>query len=298
MRQLLDGAYAGRHCLVNFAMVNHMLVKFRRRPGKDEQVMSLAGLYLGKCAVTNLFHRNNVDRNVGIVLLAPVFGQHVYKPLVELRQEVSPFGDLERLLRGPGALREKKIRAKRSSTGRQLQEVSARGIAVFDLGHLGDTLFVARKHCNARDDEDAPLTGPDQSGVVKNQVAFTPPVYCSGADSEQNLPVCCRQVKLLEMNVSRNEPVCTWSRNASDAIAPLRGSGIAGQMSQTAPPSTPLTASCPSAPQPLASSSSLSSWAVRMLGYPSTSLPFLAAMFANTGAQTESVVLAGLVNQK
>jgi hypothetical protein len=63
---------------------------------------------------------------------------------------VGPFGDLEGLLTGPGALREKKKRAKRGSASRHLKEVSTRRITAFDRGHLGDTLFAARTPHRAR----------------------------------------------------------------------------------------------------------------------------------------------------
>ena len=48
MRELLDGADPGCHCLVDFSVIDHVLAKFCRRPGKDEHVMAFAGLDLGE----------------------------------------------------------------------------------------------------------------------------------------------------------------------------------------------------------------------------------------------------------
>src|SRR5215467_11919067 len=118
----------------------------------------------------------------------------------------------------------------------------------------------------------------------------------------QNCPVCCKQVKFAARTGSWKLPLelRTASRNASEAMAPLRGSGMAGQTSQTAPPSLPSNASWPSAPHPLASSSSLSSCAVRMMGVPSVLKPFLAPMVLNTLSQVGLLVLGAgrSVNQK
>jgi hypothetical protein len=141
MRELLDCADARCDCLVDFTVVDYMLAELRRRPGKDEQVVPLPGLDLGESAVTNLFHRNNVNGNVGIVLPAPVFSKHVHKPLIKLRQEVGPFGDLERLLAGESTLREKEEGAERSGTSHQLQEISTRSFSACVPGHSGYPCF-------------------------------------------------------------------------------------------------------------------------------------------------------------
>src|SRR5579859_5257174 len=124
--------------------------------------------------------------------------------------------------------------------------------------------------------------------------------YCAGAASLQNFPVFCRQLKLFSTTESCALPLDkrTTSRKASLAIPPFRGSAMPGQTSQIAPPSVPSTASLPSAPQPLASSSSLSSCAVKIMVVPSRLNPFFAPIALNTGAQTGSVVLGGFVNQK
>ena len=129
VRKLLDGADLRRHRLIDLAMIDHVLAEFRRRPGKDEQVVPLAGLDLSEGAVTNLLYRNNIDGDVSVVPLAPVFGHHVYKPLVILRQKVGPFGDLERLLAGESATGKKKERAERGCASRELQEISTRGFS-------------------------------------------------------------------------------------------------------------------------------------------------------------------------
>jgi len=135
MRELLNCAYPGSYGLIDFAVIDHMLAELRRRPGKDEQVVPLPGLDLSEGAVTNLFHRNNVNGNVRIVPPAPVFGKHVHEPLIELRQEVCPFGDLERLLAGESAIREKEEGAERDGTGRQLQKISTRGFSACASSH-------------------------------------------------------------------------------------------------------------------------------------------------------------------
>src|SRR5205807_873594 len=67
-----------------------------------------------------------------------------------------------------------------------------------------------------------------------------------------NCPVDCRQAKLAANRESSFLPpggTRTTSRNASEAIAPFRGSRMVGQISQTAPPSAPPTSRLPSFPQ-------------------------------------------------
>ena len=61
MRKLLDGAVLASHRLIDLAMVNYVLAEFGGWPGKDEHIVSLAGLHLGEGAVTNFLHRNNVN---------------------------------------------------------------------------------------------------------------------------------------------------------------------------------------------------------------------------------------------
>src|SRR6266851_6095375 len=44
------------YSLIDFAVVNHVLNVFSRRPGKDEDIMALAGLDLRRCTRVNLLH--------------------------------------------------------------------------------------------------------------------------------------------------------------------------------------------------------------------------------------------------
>ena len=152
MRKLLDGADSRCHCLVDFAMINHELAEFRWRPGKDEQVVPLPRLHLGEGALTNLLHRNNIDRDVGIVPLTPVFGQHVNKPLVELRQEVGPLGDLERLLAGAGKRKKGPKAAAPATSLRKLRRELLLAAILLILG----TLVKPRRYGDPKTSENRP----------------------------------------------------------------------------------------------------------------------------------------------
>src|SRR5438270_150226 len=252
--------------------------------------MSFAGLDLGEGAVANLLCRNNVNCDLGIILFAPFGSQHVHKPLVKLGKQMGPFRDLERPLAGESSDREMEKRAKGGRARRKIQEITPRAVAGCVPDHLGHP-GLSRRTLSSNSIRKSPPAEPSVGGGTAKILA--PVETYSTECSKQNLPVVCRQAKLFDTNGSSKLLCVATSRNASEAMAPLRGSGMAGQMSQTAPLSVPSTASWPSAPQPLASSSSLSSWAVRMTGVPSRFLPFFAAMFANTLPQ---VVVEGSVS--
>src|SRR5579859_220224 len=99
-RELLDGPVLGSDHLIDGTMIYHVLLVFSGGPGKDEYVMPLSRFDLSECAVANFLYRNEVHCHPGIVLLAPIVGDNVYKPLIKFRDEVRPFGDLQSLLAG------------------------------------------------------------------------------------------------------------------------------------------------------------------------------------------------------
>src|SRR5713226_7864410 len=111
-----------------------------RGPGEYEHVMSLAGLDLGECAVANSLDGNNVDCHFRVIFPAPIRGYNVHKPLIEFREKVGPFGDLQRLLAGESAPGKKEEWPESGGTGRQSKEITARSGAGCSPGHLG-TLF-------------------------------------------------------------------------------------------------------------------------------------------------------------
>ncbi len=140
MRELLDGADLPSNCLIDLAVVNHVLAVFRRRPGEHEHVMSFASLDLGERAVANLLYRNDVNCDLGIVLLAPVPGHHVHKPLIKFGEKMAPFRDVQCLLAGGNATGKKEKGTESGSAGRYLKEITSRGRAGCSPGHLV-TLF-------------------------------------------------------------------------------------------------------------------------------------------------------------
>jgi len=114
-----------------------MLVILGGRPGKDEHVVPLAGLDLSRCPYVDLFHGDVVHNDLGIVLLAPFLGHLTFEPLVIVGQEMSPFGDLQRLLAGHRAIGKKEERAESGGRGRQFEELSPGGRVWGVPGHFG-----------------------------------------------------------------------------------------------------------------------------------------------------------------
>src|SRR5262245_53321330 len=95
-------------------MVNRVRVEFRRGPREHEHVVALARLGLSERAVADFLHWNDVNGYLRVILLAPVPGQHIHKPLIKFGKEVGPLRNLQRLLAGECAIGEKEKRAKGS----------------------------------------------------------------------------------------------------------------------------------------------------------------------------------------
>src|ERR1700682_2590767 len=120
-------------------MVNHVLVVFGGRPGKDEHSVSLAGLDLSRRSGADFFHRDFVHSYPGVVLLSPVPG-HTFEPCVKLRHKMGPFCDPQRLLAGESAVREEEEWSDSRRTGRQSDEIPARNLPSLDPGHFDHRL--------------------------------------------------------------------------------------------------------------------------------------------------------------
>src|SRR5579863_601891 len=110
MRELLNSAVFGRNRLIDTGMIDHMLVVFGWRPGKNENVMPLTGRDFGECAVANVLHRDHIHRDGGLVPLAPLRRHYIEEPIIKFREKVRPFGDLQGLLAGECVRRKYKKR--------------------------------------------------------------------------------------------------------------------------------------------------------------------------------------------
>src|SRR5215467_4251147 len=105
-------------------MFNRLPVKLGGRPGKYENVMSLAGLGLSECALADFFYRNDINCDLGVILLAPVPGQYIYKPLIEFGKKVGPLRDLQRFLAGTSAVGKKEERTEGGCGRCEFKEIS------------------------------------------------------------------------------------------------------------------------------------------------------------------------------
>src|SRR5215472_5423123 len=279
MGELLNGAVLRTYSLINTGMIDHALMEFCWRPGKDEYVVPRSGLDLSEGVAANLLHGNQIDRDVGIVLLAPVRSPHFHEPVIEFGKEVCPFSDFQRFRAGQRVGRKQKEWTEGGSASCEPEEITSRKLASSNPGHSASTCESTALSCKSL--EKAPWPGFTARGNGFRLKCQKLLFYCPGADSKQNFPVCCRHLKLLITNGSSKLLCVVTSRNASEVMPPLRGSGIAGQTSQAAPPSVPPGSSCPSAPQgpvpsvaAVPSSQLLSSLAVKTTGKPSGEKPF------------------------
>src|SRR5260370_3584334 len=237
------------HCLIDLSVVNHMLMVLRRWPRKNEYIVALAGSDLSRCASDNLFYGDEIHDYPGIVLRTPFLSQHIFEPLVILREKMGLLCDLELFLASECTSRKVEERPGSSGGGCQSDEISAGELPHADLGHIRDLETLLPQ----------PGRSPAGADVRRSQLTgrkLQLPFW-SG-----KFPFCCKQLKFLVNAGSNGAPldVCTESRNASEAIAPLLGSGMAGQSNHTAPGKTPPPPPpFPSTPHPFASDHHLTS---------------------------------------
>src|SRR5215469_203025 len=165
MRELLDGAVLGSHRPVDSAMIDRMFLVFGWRPGKNENVVALAGLHFGKGAAADLLHRNQVHRHLGVVLFAPFRGHFVHKPFVKFREKVRPFCVPQGVETGECAGSEYGERSCDRRSGNQFDQIPARNPPSFWMGHprdLEDTFPPARRR---------PCQGAELRKVSKSSIA-------------------------------------------------------------------------------------------------------------------------------
>ncbi len=115
------------HRLIDLRMIDHVLVKLGRRPGKHEHVMAAAGRDFGSGDCVDAFHRDVVHHDFGVVLPAPFLGKHAGEPLVIRGQEMRPFGDLQRLLVSHRSIGENYERPSRCRGRRQSDDIAPGG---------------------------------------------------------------------------------------------------------------------------------------------------------------------------
>src|SRR6185437_13842533 len=120
--------------LIHVRHIQGLRLEGGRRREKHEQVVSLFGGNFGRCARGELCQVDVVDGDIGIVLLAPLFGKDAVKPLVVFGNEVTPLNDLERLLLCLCSFRKEEIGSAKSgrngSRAGNLNEVPTRNAAL------------------------------------------------------------------------------------------------------------------------------------------------------------------------
>lgn len=101
-----NAVIAVRELLVNFCVIDGVLLELRRWPRKHPNVMATSGLRfrLGLCP--DLLDGNVINDHRSVVLAAPL-SSHALKPHVELGQEMGPFGNFQDPLAGLASLRER-----------------------------------------------------------------------------------------------------------------------------------------------------------------------------------------------
>ena len=122
MPEAIDVTVPEAHRLIDFGVINHVLLVLGGRPGKHEQIVSLCVSNFSRCPRVDLFHGNVVHGYDRVVLLAPFFGIDIGEPLVVFRDEMSPLRNLQALL--PSTIAESKERPESGSRSCQPEEIS------------------------------------------------------------------------------------------------------------------------------------------------------------------------------
>src|SRR5262249_39569569 len=99
--------------------------------------MSLAYFSLGECALADSFYRNDINCDLRVILLAPVLGHYIYKPLIKFGKKVGPLRDLQCLLGSKSAIGKEEKGTESGCACSQLEEISAGRLATYGLGHFG-----------------------------------------------------------------------------------------------------------------------------------------------------------------
>src|SRR5437868_7835518 len=108
VRQVDFFAVLALHLFIDVGHVDDLLLIRRRRREEHHQVMAFARLRFGSAAGRQVDQVDIVDRDIGVVLLAPVLGVGAVEPGVPGGDEVAPLQDLQCFLLGGSALRKKK----------------------------------------------------------------------------------------------------------------------------------------------------------------------------------------------